>query len=93
MKDVYAVALLAAMLAGCGPTVGTVCEDLQSACPEVGSDCEDDGEDLEEMASDAGCDELFDMYLDCLSNASCDWRGECGVARSDLAECVGGFPE
>lgn len=84
--------VLAAMLAGCGPTVGQVCEDLERSCPELGSDCEDDGDDLDDLASDRGCENLFDDYLGCLSVASCDWRLECGEEREAISECVGGLP-
>lgn len=82
-------------LAGCGPSVEDVCEDLDDECldalPE--EDCVQDGERLQAEAEDSGCEDAFNAYLDCIDAAVCDWRSACGDPQLDLEICVGGLPD
>jgi len=81
-------AFAAGLLAGCRPSVEDVCEDLSDQCSETTfSECLFEGESLEQQAHSIGCDEQFDAYIDCASDAVCAWEPLCETQRIDLLEC------
>ncbi len=87
----FAAALLAA---GCeGPSIRSVCDDLEASCPGTGADCMEDGGDLADQASELDCDEVFDRYLECIDAVGCDWRIGCVAQRDALHRCAGAFPD
>ncbi|APR86103.1 Hypothetical protein A7982_11452 [Minicystis rosea] len=89
-----ALAAVVIMVTGCQKTVDDVCSDLDDNCPDVGyRECMSDGQALESLVSSRGCGDLFDDYLDCVSDASCGWRSACADAKAALNACTGAFPE
>ncbi len=85
----------ALLLAGCGgPTVDSVCEDLNRECNVLLGECVDDGEHIEELAEDQGCEDGFETYLECIDASGCDTGDACADIRLDLETCLGApFPE
>jgi hypothetical protein len=80
------------VLTGCGPSVKGLCDDLSDECtePVPEADCRDQGEDLEDRAEAAGCEDVFDAYLECLDAELCGWREGCATVRDDLDACLEG---
>lgn len=86
-------ALLALLLIGCAPSVEDVCEDLAEECEDVSRGaCIEGGNEVLGRAVEAGCEDTFDDYLDCVADAECGWRG-CDGTLELLEECVGTFPD
>lgn len=87
------VALVVAASTGCsGHGVDDVCERLNEACDAFPADeCVEEGAELEQRARDAGCDDDFDAYLECVDQARCDWAEDCRSGVERLDACVGGL--
>ena len=90
----FSTGLTITMLAiGCGNTVKSVCDDLDDQCSDFPLDaCLEDGKARQAAAEDLGCEDEFDAYLDCVSNARCTWRTSCQSQRDTLVKCGVSFP-
>jgi hypothetical protein len=89
----FAGLIVATLGIGCGNTVKDVCEDLSDKCAGVPRDeCIEDGDQRQSTAEARGCDDAFDAYLDCVSNARCTWKISCKQERDTLESCAGAFP-
>ena len=89
----FACLTIATLGIGCGNTVKGVCEDLDQKCTDFPLDeCIDDGDRRQSTAETRGCDDAFDAYLDCVSNALCTWQISCRKERATLESCAGAFP-
>lgn len=87
------IGAFALLLGGCGPTVDSVCEDLQRECNVGVVECQADGEQIEDLAEDEGCEDGFEAYLDCIDASGCDTGEACAEIRADLEDCLGApFP-
>ncbi len=85
--------LLALMLLGCAPSLEDVCADLAEECEDVSEGaCVEGGSEVLASAMDAGCEDTFDDYLDCVSDAECSWR-VCDSELAALEACTGSFPD
>lgn len=93
IKRISIALLLATFAAGCGPEVSEICHDLEENCATDEDDCNEDGELLEEVAENAGCEEQWDVYLDCIDEASCGWQSACDDEGAVLEACTGEFPQ
>lgn len=92
MKNAWLM-VSALLLFGCAPSLEEVCESLADECAGVDPNaCVDGGTEVLRRAIDARCEEAFDVYLDCVSEAECGWR-KCDTERVDLEMCVGPFPD
>lgn len=80
------------VLAGCGPGVKVLCDDLADECTEYvpEDDCRDQGGRLEDRAEAAGCEDVFEAYLECIDVHLCGWREGCADARDELDACIAG---
>ena len=78
---------------GCGNSVEDVCEELDEKCANFPrNECITDGDSRQSTAEARGCDDEFDAYLDCVSNARCTFRASCANERATLEKCAGAFP-
>jgi hypothetical protein len=83
---------LSLALAGCGtPSATDICEDIDDDCDsEVPYDeCADEGERLTELATQMGCDDVMETYLECLDEDICAWQVTCDAEADALDKCVG----
>ena len=78
---------------GCGNNVEDICQELDDQCAEFPrKECVEDGNSRQSTAEARGCDDEFDVYLDCVSNARCLFRTSCMQERATLEKCAGAFP-
>ncbi|WP_437817791.1 hypothetical protein [Sorangium sp. So ce1078] len=94
----FTVALALAMLAGCGASPTSLCEDkcdCTGSCSERDEvECIDRLEDAERSAAYEGCEDQFDEFISCIDDEFvCDGDnvGVSGCSRpmEDLTECAG----
>ncbi|WP_050429966.1 hypothetical protein [Chondromyces crocatus] len=78
-------------LAGCGPSVEDLCDDLLDECDDAipHGDCVANGESLERRAERAGCEDQFEAYLDCIDDELCAWATQCTREKAALVTCTG----
>ncbi|MBL9025881.1 MAG: hypothetical protein JNL21_27040 [Myxococcales bacterium] len=94
--SVGATLLLAASamlaLVGCGRSTEDLCEDFVDECGDDRDSvrsCVRRADELEQRATEAGCLEPYDAYLDCVDGLEslCDTADDCAAPREDLARC------
>lgn len=89
MRAPWILVGLCAWLLGCGgPTVGDVCDALESDCGvPTSANCKADGEAVQKRADTARCSDQFDAYLRCSKDTTCGFRAACSDARKTLEAC------
>ncbi|WP_437940681.1 hypothetical protein [Sorangium sp. So ce341] len=94
----FTVALALAMLAGCGASPSSLCEDkcdCTGSCSERDEvECIDTLEDAERTSEYEGCEDQFDEAISCIDDEFvCDGRdvdiSGCARPLENLGECAG----
>jgi hypothetical protein len=84
---------LALSLLGCAPSLEEVCTELAEDCESFeGLNCLNGGHEVQSRAIEAGCEDAFNEYLDCVSDSGCGWSF-CDATQRELEACVGPFPD
>jgi len=88
---------LAAVIAlgaiGCGRSTEDLCEDFIDECGDDDRDsveaCVERADTLEERSFEAGCQDQYYAYLDCVDalDSLCNTADDCALPRDDLARC------
>jgi len=97
--------VLAALMAGCGGSVGSYCEEAKNC--EGGNDLDEEacnlrGDEIADLADVTNCTGEYDDYFECIDEGSrCNNdryqtdEGACNVQAQRLSECadvqIGGF--